>query len=117
MKKIKIVVMAISVLFLVSCESSTVQDISVAVKNPTYDANVREVMTSKCTGCHSNGNQFPNLSSYSEVRDATETGNLLCSLDASCSSGVRRMPDGGEALPENTINMIKLWAEKGYKEN
>ncbi len=117
MKKIKIVLMVISGLFLVSCESSTVQDISVAVTNPTYGANIKEVMTSKCTGCHSRGEQFPDLVTYSEVKNAAETGNLLCSLDASCISGVRRMPLEGEALPDATINMIKLWAEQGYKEN
>lgn len=113
MKKIKIVVVAISGFFLVSCESSTVQDISVAVKNPTYNANVREVMTSKCTGCHSNGNQFPNLQTYLEVKDAAEIGSLLCKLEATCG-GI--MPPEG-SLPQATITMINKWATNNYPEN
>jgi len=111
MKNIKIVLLAISGLFLVSCESSTIQDVSVVVKDPTYVANVKEVIDLKCVSCHSY------LSTYSGVMNAAKTGDLLCSLDATCSSGLRRMPDGGEALPDNTINMIKLWAEQGYIEN
>ncbi len=102
-----------SVLVFVSCDSSAIQDISVIVEHPTYNANIASVMNSKCTGCHGGGNQYPNLETYAEVKDATANGNLLCRLTASCGN---LMPQDG-ALPTATINMITLWKEQGYLEN
>ena len=113
MKKINIVLLAISGLFLVSCESTTLQDLSAVVANPTYNANVASVMTAKCTGCHAGGNQYPNLETYSEVKDASQNGNLLCRLDASCGN---IMPQEG-ALPAATITMINTWATNNFPEN
>jgi mono/diheme cytochrome c family protein len=113
MKKIKIVVLAISGLFLVSCESSTIQDVSVVVTNPTYVANVKEVIDINCIGCHSGGGQFPDLVTYSEVKGAAR---LLCSLEASCGSGISQMPKGGKPLPDATITMINTWATNNFPE-
>jgi hypothetical protein len=113
MKDLKIVLVTICGLFLVSCESTTIQDISGVVTNPTYNANIKEVMSAKCTGCHAGGNQCPNLETYSEVKDASLNGNLLCRLDASCGN---IMPQSGR-LPQATINMITTWAALNYKEN
>lgn len=113
MKNLKIVLLAISGLFLVSCESTTTQDISAVVTNPTYNANVAGVMNAKCTGCHGGGNQYPNLETYAEVKDAAQNGTLLCRLDASCGS---IMPQEG-SLPQATITMITLWKTQGYLEN
>jgi hypothetical protein len=116
MKKIKIVLLAISGLFLVSCESSTVQDVSVVVKNPTYDANIKEVMTSKCTSCHYGGNQNPDLENYAQVKDAILNGDLLCRIDdpSVCFGSI--MPESGR-MPQATIDMIKLWQTQNYPEN
>ena len=113
MKIFKIVLVAISGLFLVSCESSTIQDVSPLVVSPTYNANISQVITSKCTSCHSNGNQYPNLESYAEVRDAAENGVLLCRIDASCGN---IMPQEG-GMPQATITMIKTWATNNFPEN
>ncbi len=113
MKKIKIVLLAISGLFLVSCESSTTQEISAVVTNPTYNANVASVMSAKCTGCHAGGNQYPNLETYAQVKDASRNGNLLCRLVASCGN---IMPQSG-ALPTATVTMINTWAVNNFPEN
>ena len=115
MKKIKIVVLAISGLFLVSCESSTIQDVSVVLTNPTYVANVKKVIDINCIGCHSGGGQFPDLVTYSEVKGAAR---LLCSLEASCgtNSGISQMPKDREPLPDATITMIKTWATNNFPE-
>jgi len=113
MKNLKIVLLAISGLFLVSCESSTTQDISADVDNPTYNANVASVMTAKCTGCHAGGSQYPNLETFTEVKEAAQNGNLLCRLGASCGN---IMPQGG-ALPTATITMINTWATNNFPEN
>ena len=113
MKNLKIVLLAISGLFLFSCESTTIQDVSGVVSNPTYNAHIKPVMTSKCTSCHSGGNQYPNLETYSEVKDASQNGNLLCRLDAQCGN---IMPQSG-SLPQATITMINKWATNNFPEN
>ena len=113
MKNLKIVLLVMSVLFLVSCESTTVQDLSTVVVNPTYNANIKPIMTSKCTSCHGGGGLNPNLTSYSLVKDACENGNLLCRLDATCGN---IMPQSGR-LPQATIDMINMWADLNYREN
>jgi hypothetical protein len=113
MKYLKIGVVVICGLFLVSCESNTIQDVSTVVVNPTYNANIKPVMTSKCIGCHSNGNQNPNLETYTQVKEATLNGSLLCRLDATCGN---IMPQSGR-LPQATIDMITKWADLNYREN
>jgi len=113
MKNLKIVLLAISGLFLVSCESATLQDISAVITDPTYTAHVAGVMNAKCTGCHAGNNQYPNLETYAEVKEAAQNGSLLCRLDASCG---RIMPQEG-ALPQATITMINNWAANNFPEN
>ncbi|MSP85440.1 MAG: hypothetical protein EXR18_06420 [Flavobacteriaceae bacterium] len=113
MKNLNIVLLSICGLFLVSCESNTTQDISAVITNPTYTSHVAPVMSAKCTSCHAGGNQYPNLETYAEVKEATQNGDLLCRLDASCG---RIMPQSG-ALPTATINMINNWANTNFPEN
>lgn len=113
MKNLKIIVAVIIGFFLVSCESTTIQDISGVVTNPTYNANIKAVMSAKCTGCHAGGNQYPNLETYLQVKDASQNGNLLCRLDATCGN---IMPQSGR-LPQATIDMINKWATNNFPEN
>ena len=114
MKNLNIVLLAICGLFLVSCESTTIQDISVVVTNPTYTAHIAPVMSAKCTSCHGQArNQYPNLETYAAVKEATQNGDLLCRLDASCGN---IMPQEG-ALPTATVTMINNWANTNFPEN
>ena len=113
MKNLKIGVVAICGLFLVSCESTTIQDVSGVVTNPTYNANIKAVMSAKCTGCHAGGNQYPNLETYTQVKEATQNGSLLCRLYSTCGN---LMPQSGR-LPQATIAMITTWADLNYREN
>lgn len=93
-------------IIIVSCESSTTQDLEPKVAQPTYTANIEPIFSANCTGCHAGGNQFPDLDSYTAVKDATLSGNVLCRINASCGS---IMPQSG-ALPQATITMINTWA-------
>ncbi len=106
MKK-KFVITA-TALFLLSCESRTYEDISVAVPNPTYNANIKPIIANNCLECHQS-KQTPHLNTYQEVRNQAETGALLCKIQGLC--GI--MPPTGK-MPQVNVNMIKLWAEQGY---
>ncbi|MCI4443813.1 MAG: hypothetical protein JHC39_09985 [Lentimicrobium sp.] len=112
MKKLIIFIAFISAaMYMVSCTSSTYEEISAPVTNPTYTANVEPVIKANCTGCHSGG-QYPNLTTYADVKDATQNGNLICRIDQTQACG-RVMPPSG-AMSKQTIDMIKLWQTQGY---
>lgn len=110
MKKIKMFLMLASASFMFSCESNTYQDISGVVTNPTYEKNIKTVINTKCTNCHSGGKQFPDLENYDLVLESTQNGNLLCKINGSCG-GI--MPQDGK-MPQATIDMIQLWADQGF---
>jgi hypothetical protein len=110
MKKIIIVLILMTGVFILSCESNTYNEISVTATNPTYTANVEPVMKANCISCHSAGGTFPTLTTYAQVKASTSTGSLLCRIDQSCGSV---MPPNG-ALTTPTIDMIKLWKQQGF---
>jgi len=104
-------------ILLAACNPNTYDDISpkeeIPVEfKPTYTANVVPVLKDNCLSCHTVGGQFPNLTNYNSVKNATQNGNLICRISSNCGSV---MPPSG-ALSKQTIDMIKLWQEQGYKE-
>jgi len=102
-------------LFIYSCNSSTYDEISVPVTNPTYEANIAPTIKANCTGCHSNNGQYPKLTDYSSVKDAAQNGNLICRIDKSQACGQIMPPSG--SLSGIMIERIKLWKEQGYIQN
>lgn len=119
MKKIKILSIAIPTLVIfcffvastvTSCDSTTYQNISAVVTDPTYSKNVQLVISAKCIGCHSGGKYYPNLENYDQVKEATIGGNLLCRIKGECGE---IMPTSGK-MPQATIDMIQLWATNDY---
>jgi hypothetical protein len=116
MKKIFLAVIVIALvttgLILNSCESKTYEEISDSSKSPTYTKNIGPIIASNCVRCHANGDQYPNLENYTEVKEAITGGNLICRIDdQSCGGAV--MPQSGR-MPQTTIDLIKLWAFQGY---
>lgn len=119
MKNIKIIlVILVSSIFYVSCESTTTQELEGVVLTPVYSKNIEPVMTAHCTSCHSDGGsqQPPYLDTYDAVKAACLTsvngnGTVLCRIDASCGS---IMPSNGDVLSKNTVSTIKRWATQGY---
>lgn len=108
MKKVQaILILLFSGILFVSCDSATTQDLSPVVTNPTYTKNVAPVMNANCVICHSNGSQYPNLSTFAEVKDATLNGNVLCRISGFSCGNI--MPQSG-ALPQATVAMITTWA-------
>lgn len=114
MKKLKIfLVLLISVAFYISCTSSTYEEISAPVTNPTYTSNIEPIIKANCTGCHNNGGESPNLTTYSYVKNATQNGDLICRIDQTQACG-RVMPQSG-SMSRQTIDMIILWNNQGCK--
>lgn len=110
MKKISVITIIMISMFIISCESNTTQELSAVVLNPTYTQNVQPIVTANCTGCHSGGNQYPDLDTYETLKDASINGQVLCRIDGSCGD---IMPTSG-AMPQATIDLIKTWAANNY---
>lgn len=102
-----------SISSLVSCTSSTYEEISGNVKNPTYVANIEPIIKANCISCHSKNAQFPNLTTYTEVKDATQNGDVICRIDQTQACG-SVMPQSGPMQKQN-IDMIILWKSQGCK--
>jgi len=115
MKKVIILAIITIGMFFGSCESKTYDEIS-KVTNPTYAKNIGPTINAKCTGCHSGGSQYPDLTSYDEVKTAMETTDMPCLIDdpTACFYGANKiMPPTGR-MQQSTIDMIKLWKQQGY---
>ncbi|MET2986150.1 hypothetical protein [Aureibaculum conchae] len=107
----KMLMLIVVSLFIYSCSSSSEDDIiDPGDKKITYNANVKPIMSSSCTGCHgnptSNGAPF-SLTTYDEVKGRAN------SVLAAMSAG--RMPKSGK-LPQATINVIDQWIKDGLLE-
>lgn len=113
MKTIKIfILILITCYFGFSCESSTYDEISGEVANPTYNSNVKNIIDNNCLSCHSAAaGQYPTMETYTQVRDAAENGNMICRIDDQSCGSV--MPQSGR-MPQVNINTIKKWAANGY---
>ena len=115
MKKIKIILVLCVVLIwilAISCDTTTIQEIQPVVANPTYNANIKPLMTAKCTSCHSTNSQYPALINYAQVVDAIENGSVLCKIQNDCGDV---MPPSGK-MPQVFIDMVNNWKNQGYVE-
>ena len=118
MKNLKIYIITVIGIFVVSCDSNTYDEVSkvsennVTITNPTYEKNVKSIISSNCIGCHSPGvvNQSPYLRDYNEVKDAVANGDVLCRIQGLCGE---IMPKSGKMSQAN-IDLIKLWSAQNY---
>lgn len=95
-----------------SCESSTYEEISGEIANPTYTFSVKPIVANNCLSCHSlAGGQSPTMETYTQFREATETGNVICRIDDQSCGAV--MPQSGR-MPQVNISTIKKWAANGF---
>lgn len=111
MKKINSLLIILACTFIVSCESNTYNEIAVITTNPTYTKNIAPVIKANCISCHAGNSQFPNLETYTEVKESTQNGDLICRIDQTQSCG-RVMPQSGP-MSKQTIDMIILWNTQG----
>jgi len=101
-------------LFLIGCESHTYDDISGFSTTPNYNKHIKPIMENNCVSCHNpTYGQFPNLTNYDEVKDATLNGNVACRVDASCGA---IMPQAGK-MASPSILMIQYWKNTNCPEN
>lgn len=86
-------------------------------ENVSYAAFVRPVIQDKCQGCHSGNNPSGNidLTNYQNVKAVAESGKLFGVI--SWQNSYVKMPQGGNQLPQCTIDKIKSWIDAGAPDN
>jgi hypothetical protein len=95
-----------------ACDSATYEEIAGEVSNPTYAVSVKPIIATNCLSCHSEtAGQFPTLETYLQLREATETGSVICRIDDQSCGAV--MPQSGR-MPQVNISTIKKWAANGF---
>lgn len=83
----------------------------------TYTAKISSIISQNCLPCHDSSQLSGDidLSSYTNLKDATSAGNVICSIrhEGSCSA----MPQDAGQMDACSIRLIELWATNGYPEN
>ena len=113
MKELKIFALILFIsLSMISCQSNSYEELSAIVENPTYEANVKQIIADNCLSCHSHtsGNQPPLLENYDQVKAAITNGSLLAQIHAPSGQG---MPTNGR-MPQQTIDLIDRWVNNGF---
>lgn len=121
MNRLKLTLLVIPAVFLqFGCSNDSTSDL---VGDPvtgeiTYTNTVKSVIENNCVFCHSlppqNGAPM-SLTTYADVKNAVLTHGLLDRISrAQGSPGM--MPNGGQRLPQDTIDKITEWANNGMPE-
>ncbi|MGL2966777.1 hypothetical protein [Flavobacterium sp. XGLA_31] len=110
MKTAKFILAIVLGIFLTSCESNTYSEVLGAVPNPTYEANIKPLMSAKCTSCHGVGGteEGSKLDTYDDVTAYSES--IICRMNGN-SCGLL-MPTEGK-LPSAQIKMFEDWVAQG----
>ena len=98
--------------------------LSIAGAQVDYNSQIQTIFNEKCTGCHG-GSGGLTLSSYDELMKGGNSGAVIKAGDASNSLLIQRiegsvtpqMPQGGDALSDSVISLIKKWINEGAAEN
>tara|TARA_R110001632_G_scaffold38339_2_gene96490 strand:+ start:19951 stop:20295 length:345 start_codon:yes stop_codon:yes gene_type:complete len=114
MKKINLIIVTAFISFsFSSCSTATIEEV-VITETITFDDDVSVIISNNCLSCHSGtfASAGLNLDGYSNVRNATENGNVLTRINSVSNP----MPQGGQ-MPPALIATIEQWAIDGYIEN
>lgn len=116
-------IFSLTLLALGSCTSDTYDDLEEPQDvNPpqvvTYQ-DVRSIFEQNCISCHSNPpqNGAPmSLTSYSDTSSAVLNRGLLDRISRG-QGEPGMMPNGGQRLPQQSIDLVYQWNEDGLLEN
>lgn len=81
-----------------------------------FGRDIQPILNANCVSCHNNGiqNDGINLEIYAGVKAAIDAGRLLRAVD---HTGPKRMPQGGNRLPQSQIDQIARWIAQGAPNN
>ncbi len=82
-----------------------------------YNLNVRPIVETYCQGCHSGSSPSGgiDLSTHAGAKTVADNGRLFGAI--SWDPTYENMPQGGEQLPQCSIDQIKAWIDDGAPNN
>ncbi len=114
MKTVKLFAFMLGTGIVFSCSKSsdTTSETPTPIGTVTYQKEVKTIMSSSCTGCHSEAGtkQKPYLDTYDLVKD---NSNVIIGRIELATGTKGIMPPGGK-LPQTTIDIIKAWKTQGF---
>ena len=83
----------------------------------SFSQTVLPILETHCTGCHGSASPQANidLSNYDGVKAVADNGRLVGAI--SHDDSFSNMPQGGNKLPDCTIDQIEAWADDGAPDN
>ncbi len=123
MLKVSVLVLAIVISILSSCEYENEEELfvqsnetnpdSCAIEDVSFQEHILPILQTHCLTCHDEESRFGNivLEGISNVRIYANSGQLLGSITH--SPGFSAMPDNGGKLPECDIETVRQWIENG----
>ncbi len=114
MRKVYLLVAVMTGLLVVSCESSTYDQVEGFVENPTYVTNIKPLIDNKCNACHAASvsdvaGGGTALDSYDSFRASVEYGSTLRDIDTT-----HTMPKNRAPLTKGQIKLIYAWKNTGF---
>jgi len=96
-----------------SCSEAVIEEV-IITETVTYTDDVAPIISNNCLPCHAGSSPSAglNLESFTNVRSATQNGNLLARINSASNP----MPQSGQMAPA-LIATIEQWAIDGYLEN
>jgi hypothetical protein len=88
-------------------------NVTTPVPKVTFDADIKPIIQSKCSSCHTGGNQ-PNFTSFTIAKNSID--DILNRIQRTQGS-TGFMPQGGSKIPQSEIDKIKQWKTDGLLEN
>lgn len=109
----KLIFILLVAFFLTSCSEAVIEEV-VITQPVTFNADVAPIISNNCLPCHAGSSPSAglNLEGYTNVRNATQNGNVLTRINSASNP----MPQSGQMAPA-LIATIEKWAADGYLEN
>ena len=107
-------------LILMGCTNDSTNDLTDpnVIDNATYTAHVKNIIDNNCIMCHGTvpANGAPmSLTTYENVRDAVLNRGLIDRISRE-QGQPGMMPNGGQRLPQNVIDIVIQWNAQGLQE-
>jgi hypothetical protein len=104
---------------LASCSSDSISDLTEVDNNTdlvTYNQKIRPILENQCVNCHGANNPSANLrlDTYENTRDAVLNRNVIERISLPQGNALM-MPQGGNRLPQNNINLFITWQNEGFQ--
>lgn len=125
MKKLKSLALSLSFSALVftSCVSANEEELlpqEEEVENVSFATDIVPLLTTNCTGCHSNATKDVagagiGLEDYADVKSSVDSGKFWAAINHDASASP--MPKFGSKMDATTLNVIKSWIDQGALDN